>query len=118
MKAIGDWLKRSWGWLVAAALALAALVLGADFLLRRRRLGAVRDQVAADRARAEIAEVRGAREEVEREIGELDRETAEVYDAALKRAERRFAEAHEGGEDVASWTNEELDTALAEVFGG
>jgi hypothetical protein len=108
-----QWLKK-WGGLFFGGIVAALLfVMGAGWLWRRREamLGRVRDELAVEKAKSEIARLQGMRAEVVRQVGENDAATAEI-DEQLLGNRRKIVEAHEHGEGLSS---EELERAFAEL---
>lgn len=107
------WLKK-WGGVLFGGLTAALLfVLGAGWLWSRRErmLGRVKDELAVEKAKADIALLRGVREEIVRQVGEKDQATVEI-DERLLDNRRKIVEAHEGGEGL---EGEDLERAYAEL---
>lgn len=113
MKKAWWWLKK-WGATLLGVIAAAlVLVLGGGWLWRRRQaeLGAVKDELAVEKAKREIARLRGLREEILRQVGENDAATVEI-DEKLLENKRKIVEAHERGEGL---EGEDLERAFAEL---
>lgn len=113
MSRVWVWLKK-WGGLLFGAVAAGLLVvLGAGWLWRRRvaELGRIRDELAVERARQEIAHLRGIREEIASRVEEKD-EAIEAIDRKLAENRRAIVEAHEHGQGL---TDEEVEDAFARL---
>lgn len=110
MKKAWTWIKK-WGGVVFGSLAaVLLLLLGGGWLWRRKQaeLGAVKDELAVERAKRDIERLRATRKEVARQVGEKDEAIAEI-DRQLAKNRRKLADAHEGGENL---TDEQVEAAL------
>lgn len=90
-------------------------MLGAGWLWRRRSaaLGRVRDELAVSEATKRMGELRSARVEVERQVGDNAAAIASI-DAQIAVERRKFVEAHDVDQDI---SDEELNRRLREVLG-
>lgn len=104
------WLQRFWGWLVAAAAAVA-VVAGFGIARRRFHLGRARNEAAVSEALERVHALRTARAAIE---GRLDTSASEVadLDAEITRTKREIVRLHDGGHAVAE---EDLDDAFASL---
>jgi hypothetical protein len=112
---VWTWLKK-WGGLLFGGIAAALLfVVGGGWLWRKKRaeLGRVKDELAVERAKTEIARLRGLREQVAERVGEKD-EAIEEIDRQLEGNRQAIIEAHEVPADM---TDEEVAHALREILG-
>jgi hypothetical protein len=103
------WNEKAWPWLKkwgAWILGGIALVLGSGWLWNtyKGKLGRVKDKLAVAEALKEREKLQAVRTEIAARVGEKD-EAIEQIDRQLEANARKFAEAHEGGEDL---TDEEL----------
>lgn len=97
-------MKKAWAWIKkwGAAIASALLVLvGFGWLWHKKKLelGEVKDELAIAKATKNIAELRGRREEVARQVGEKD-EAVKAIDEELAANKRAIIEAYENGEGL------------------
>jgi hypothetical protein len=74
-------------------------------------LGRVKDELAVQKAKTEIAKLQGMRDEIVRQVGGNDAATAEI-DEKLLDNKRKIVEAHEHG---AGLEGEDLERAFAEL---
>lgn len=109
-------IKAAWAWLRKWGLAIAGillLALGAGWLWRRkqRELGRVRDQLAVEESRREIAALQAQRDAVLARVDEHEPEVAAI-DRQLADNRRRIVEAHEHGRGL---SDEEVEDAFAKL---
>lgn len=106
MSSVWEWLKK-WGAAIAGVL---LAVLGAGWLWQRksRELGRVKDRLAVERVKRDIARLQGMRKEISKRVGEKD-EAIEGIDRQLAENRRAIVEAHEHGEGM---SDEEVDEAF------
>jgi hypothetical protein len=113
MAKVWEWLKK-WGGILFGGIAAALLfVLGAGWLWRRREqmLGKVKDQLAVEKAKGEIARLQGMRDQIVDQVGATDESIVRI-DEELLDNKRKLVEAHEHGEGL---EGEELERAFAEL---
>lgn len=106
MKKLWAWIKKWWGAVVAAL----AAIFGGLLLWRRhkRKLGAVKDELAVAEATKEISRLKGVREEVARQV-HRDDVAIKAIDDEIKHQKRKVVEAHEVDEGMS-------DEEVAQAF--
>jgi hypothetical protein len=109
VKKVWAWFKKAGVWI---AMALLALV-GAGWLWRTQKgkLGAVRDQLAVEKASSRVKELRAQREILKEQDAEAVEEIAKI-DEELADNQLAIRDAFENGADA---TEEEIDAELARL---
>lgn len=104
---IKDWFKRWWKYLVGGL----AAVFSAVFLWRRRKVGQLKDELAAERAKSEIQVLKAYRARMLEE-GVAKDEDIERLDREIQKNKRAIVEAHENAEGL---SDDEVETEFARL---
>lgn len=109
MKKAWEWIKK-WGGVIGGVL-LALIGFGWLWHRKQLELGEVKDELAIAKATNNIAELRGRREEVAKQVGEKDEAVKEI-DAEIAANKRAIIEAYENGEGL---SDKEVERAFKEA---
>lgn len=109
------WLKKWGSWLLGGLATALLVVLTGGWWLRhqRQQLAAAKDEAAIAEARAQVKKLEAVRVEVEKRVGEKD-EAIVAIDAQIREQKLKVVAAADAGEDL---SDEELAARFREILG-